>query len=56
MSVKELIEALQQLPGDAEVLFIESDGWQDKVDAWSLKQDYVYSDGSLGRILILTPQ
>ena len=54
MTIKELIEKLQEYPETAEVLSIEADMWQHNVGSWNLKDEVLFDDsGQITRMLIL---
>lgn len=57
MTVKELKEALNNIPDDAEVLLFEAEDWQcDAVNqSYRLDCEYLYSGNDANRILFLKP-
>lgn len=57
MTVKELKEALNNIPDDAEVLLFEAEDWQyDAVNqSYRLDCQYLYSENDSTRIMFLKP-
>lgn len=57
MTVKELKEALNNIPNDAEVLLFEAEDWQcDAVNqSYRLDCEYLYGENDTNRILFLKP-
>lgn len=57
MTVKELREALNNIPDDAEVLLFETEDWHcDAVNqSYRLDCEYIYSRNDTNRILFLKP-
>lgn len=55
MTVKQLKEALNDYPDNAKVLIFESENWQDSVDDYRLKNEYLYTDGEVNKMFIIIP-